>query len=87
IQPLNSRFQLRDGYIEVTHPNVFKRTPFALLEIFVLMAQHPENKGVRADTIRLLRDSRHLIDDEFRHDIRNTSLFIELFKSSQGIHR
>lgn len=26
-QPLNSRFQLRDGYIEVAHPNVFKRTP------------------------------------------------------------
>jgi [protein-PII] uridylyltransferase len=86
-QPLNSRFQLRDGYIEVTHPNVFKRTPFALLEIFVLMAQHPEIKGVRADTIRLLRDSRHLIDDDFRKDIRNTSLFIELFKSVQGIHR
>ncbi|WP_375737611.1 [protein-PII] uridylyltransferase [Pseudomonas boanensis] len=85
--PLNSRFQLRDGYIEVTHPNVFKRTPFALLEIFVLMAQHPEIKGVRADTIRLLRDSRHLIDDDFRKDIRNTSLFIELFKSEQGIHR
>lgn len=86
-QPLNSRFQLRDGYIEVAHPNVFKRTPFALLEIFVLMAQHPEIKGVRADTIRLLRDSRHLIDDDFRSDIRNTSLFIELCKSPQGIHR
>ncbi|AOE87120.1 [protein-PII] uridylyltransferase [Pseudomonas sp. TCU-HL1] len=86
-QPLNSRFQLRDGYIEVTHPNVFKRTPFAMLEIFVLMAQHPDIKGVRADTIRLLRDSRHLIDEEFRKDIRNTSLFIELFKSAQGIHR
>lgn len=87
VQPLNARFQLRDGYLEVTHPNVFKRTPFAILEIFVLMAQHPEVKGVRADTIRLLRASRHLIDDEFRQDIRNTSLFIELFKSTQGIHR
>ncbi|WP_443190487.1 [protein-PII] uridylyltransferase [Pseudomonas indica] len=86
-QPLNSRFQLRDGYIEVTHEKVFKRTPFAILEVFVLMAQHPEIKGVRADTIRLLRDHRHLIDDDFRTDIRNTSLFIELFKSSQGIHR
>ncbi|PAU52770.1 [protein-PII] uridylyltransferase [Pseudomonas sp. PIC25] len=86
-QPLNSRFQLRDGYIEVTHEKVFKRTPFAILEVFVLMAQHPEIKGVRADTIRLLRDHRHLIDDDFRSDIRNTSLFIELFKSSQGIHR
>jgi [protein-PII] uridylyltransferase len=86
-QPLNSRFQVRDGYIEVTSPGVFKRTPFAILEVFVLMAQHPEIKGVRADTIRLLRDSRGLIDDEFRRDIRNTSLFIELFKSPQGIHR
>jgi [protein-PII] uridylyltransferase len=84
---LNNRFQVRDGYLEVTHDQVFKRTPFALLEIFVLLAQHPEIKGVRADTIRQLRDHRYLIDDEFRQDIRNTSLFIELFKSSQGIHR
>ena len=84
---LNSRFQLRNGYIEVTHPNVFKRTPFAILEIFVLMAQHPEINGVCADSIRLLRDHRHLIDDDFRRDIRNTSLFIELFKCEQGIHR
>ena len=87
ITPVNSRFQLRDGYLEVIHPNVFARTPFAMLEIFVLMAQNPEFLGIRADTIRLLRDSRHLIDDEFRRDIRNTSLFIELFKSREGIHR
>jgi [protein-PII] uridylyltransferase len=85
--PINSRFQLHDGYIEATHANVFKRTPFAMLEIFVLMAQNPDIKGVRADTIRLLREHRHLIDDDFRHDIRNTSLFIELFKCAVGIHR
>jgi [protein-PII] uridylyltransferase len=86
-QPVNSRFQLHDGYIEATQPYVFRRTPFAMLEIFVLMAQNPEIKGVRADTIRLLREHRHLIDDDFRHDIRNTSLFIELFKCEVGIHR
>lgn len=87
IEPINSRFQLHDGYIEATRPNVFQRTPFAMLEIFVLMAQHPEIKGVRADTIRLLREHRYLIDDAFRNDIRNTSLFIELFKCEVGIHR
>ena len=87
VVPINSRFQLRDGYIEVTASNVFKRTPFAILEVFVLMAQNPEIKGVRADTVRLLREHRHLIDDEFRKDIRNTSLFIELFKCEIGIHR
>ncbi|MDF9753184.1 [protein-PII] uridylyltransferase [Pseudomonas hunanensis] len=86
-QPVNARFRLHDGYIEAVNPNVFRRTPFAMLEIFVLMAQHPEIKGVRADTVRLLREHRHLIDDKFRHDIRNTSLFIELFKCEIGIHR
>ena len=87
IQPLNSRFQVRNHYIEVTHPQVFKRTPFAMLEIFLLMAQHREIRGVRADTIRLLRDHRHLIDDEFRNDIRNTSLFMELLRCREGVHR
>ncbi|MBA1278704.1 MULTISPECIES: [protein-PII] uridylyltransferase [Pseudomonadaceae] len=85
--PLNSRFLVRDGYLEVTDDSVFQRRPFAILEIFVLLAQHPEIQGVRAETIRLLRDHRHLIDDEFRSDIRNTSLFVELFKCKEGIHR
>jgi len=85
--PLNSRFVIRDGFMEATNPNVFQRTPFAILEVFVLLAQHPEISGVQVDTIRLLRDARHLIDDDFRSDIRNTSLFVELFKCNEGIHR
>ncbi len=85
--PLNSRFRVRDGYLEVADDLVFRRRPFAIMEIFVLLAQRPEIRGVRAETIRLLRDHRHLIDDEFRSDIRNTSLFIELFKCKEGIHR
>ena len=87
IQPLNARFQIRNHYIEATHPQVFKRTPFAMMEIFLLMAQHQEVRGVRADTIRLLRDNRHLIDDDFRGDIRNTSLFMELLRCREGVHR
>ncbi|MGK9065216.1 [protein-PII] uridylyltransferase [Stutzerimonas chloritidismutans] len=84
---LNSRFLIRDGYLEVANDSVFTRRPFAILETFVLLAQHPDIQGVRAETIRLLRDHRHLIDDDFRSDIRNTSLFIELFKCKEGIHR
>jgi [protein-PII] uridylyltransferase len=82
IIPLNKRFQIRNGYIEVTSPAVFRRTPFALLEIFVLMAQNAEVQGVRASTIRLIREHRHLVDDKFRDDIRNTSLFMELLRST-----
>lgn len=81
VHTLNKRFQVRNGYIEVTNTGIFSRFPFALLEIFVLMAQHPEIQGVRAATIRQIREHRHLIDEDFRHDLRNVTLFMELLRS------
>ncbi len=81
ILPLNNRFQIRNGYIEAISPELFKRTPSALLEVFVLMAQNPEIEGIRASTIRLLRENRRLIDDRYRDDIRNIALFMELLRS------
>jgi len=81
IVPLNNRFQIRNDYIEAISPQVFKRHPFALLEVFVLMGQNPQIAGMRAATIRLLRENRRLIDDEFRYDIRNITLFMELLRS------
>ena len=81
IVDINNRFQIRNDYIEVKYLNVFQRTPSALLEIFVLMAQNESIQGVRASTIRLIRESRNLINDDYRQDIRNVSLFMELLRS------
>ncbi|MFC1749408.1 [protein-PII] uridylyltransferase [Pseudomonadota bacterium] len=84
-QPINKRFQIRKGFIEVTHDNVFKRTPFALLEIFHIIQMHPDIKGVRASTIRLIFSHRHLIDDTFRQDLRNRSIFMDFFRDPSGL--
>lgn len=85
VTALNERFQLRDHYIEAAHIYVFEENPSALLEIFVLMAKHPEIEGVRASTIRLLRESRHLIDNDYRRNPSNTQLFLELFSHPAGL--
>jgi len=85
IRPLNNRFQVRNDYLETVYDKVFEHHPFAIMELFVLMAQHPDIKGVRASTIRLVRNHRELIDDDFRHDIRNTSLFMELLRSPERV--
>ena len=85
IRPLNNRFQIHNDYLEVVYDKVFEHHPFAIMELFVLMAQHPEIQGVRASTIRLVRNHRHLIDKSFRSDIRNTSLFMELLRSPEGV--
>jgi [protein-PII] uridylyltransferase len=82
---INRRFQSRKGFLEVTSDNVFRRYPFALLELFLLMQQNPRLIGVRAATIRLVRDHRHLIDDSFRSDIRSRSLFMEIFRQPDGL--
>ncbi|HEY9199667.1 MAG TPA: [protein-PII] uridylyltransferase [Gammaproteobacteria bacterium] len=83
---INKRFQARKGFIEAQHERVFERYPFALLEIFLLLAQHPELKGVRASTIRLIRDHRHLIDDDFRNDLRTRSIFMEIIRQPRGVY-
>lgn len=84
--PINERFRIRGGYLEACNPYVFSDTPSAILEVFVLLAQHPQVRGVHSQTIRSLRDHRHLIDDEFRHDERNINLFLELFRCEEGVH-
>ncbi|WP_346836899.1 [protein-PII] uridylyltransferase [Microbulbifer sp. SAOS-129_SWC] len=85
VTPINERFQLRDDTIEVTQTRVFVEQPSALLEIFVLMAENPKIEGVRASTIRLIREQRHLIDDNFRSDPRNAELFMQLLRSPRGL--
>jgi [protein-PII] uridylyltransferase len=82
---INDRFQLRDNFIEAAHTYVFEENPSALLEIFVLMAQNPQIQGVRASTIRWIRESRHLIDENFRNNPKNTQLFIKLLQHPAGL--
>lgn len=85
VQPLGRRFQIRDGYIEARDEHVFRRNPRALLEVFLLMQQHPEIEGVRASTIRLIREHLHHINDKFRADIRARSLFLEIMRQPRRI--
>jgi [protein-PII] uridylyltransferase len=83
--PVNPRFQIRSDYLEITSDDVFDRYPSALLEIFVVIAQHPEVRGVRAATIRHLTRHLWLIDEEFRQHPRNHRLFFEILRAPSGV--
>ncbi|MBA2778142.1 [protein-PII] uridylyltransferase [Billgrantia kenyensis] len=84
---LNERFVIEGGYIKARTRSVFRDHPYALLELFLLMAEHPEIEGVRADTIRLIRDNRHLIDDLYRDDVQHQHLFMSLLRSGGNVAR
>ncbi|HTC44670.1 MAG TPA: [protein-PII] uridylyltransferase [Steroidobacteraceae bacterium] len=85
IRPLNARFQVHNGSLEARRDDVFARTPSALLELFVLLQQNPDIKGVRASTMRAVTRSLWLIDEEFRQNPRHHRLFMDILRAPVGV--
>ncbi len=81
ITPLNERFQLRGGYVEAIDEEIFESKPATLMELFVVMASRKDVAGVRANTIRAIRDNLDRIDEDFRCDPEVTEHFINLLRS------
>ncbi len=84
-EPLNDRFQVKNGFLQVVDDDVFDRQPSAILELFLLLQQHPRIKGVSATTVDLIQRNLHLIDDEFRQDPRNHRLFLQILRAPDGV--
>jgi [protein-PII] uridylyltransferase len=80
-EPVNERFQMVNSYIEARSDNTFEEYPSAILEMFVIMANRRDIAGVRARTIRQIRENLHLIDDDFRNNPVHHKLFLDLLKA------
>jgi [protein-PII] uridylyltransferase len=87
IEPINQNFQRRNDYLEIIDTKLFDHTPNAMLEVFYTMANDDTLKGVRANTVRALRDHRHAIDDAFRADPDNTRTFIAIIRHPNHVVR
>jgi len=84
-QPLNPRFQIRNDYLDAVNADIFARAPSALLELFVLLQQNPQIRGVRASTMRAVARHLWLIDEEFRQNPRHHRLFLEILRAPVGV--
>ena len=85
-EDLGDDFRVTQGFLEVTDDDLFKRRPVAMMELFVLLAKHDHLRGVRASTIRLIRDNLQLIDESFRADPLARQYFFELFCQPSGVY-
>ena len=84
-EPLNGLFQVKNGFLQTVSDRVFNQDPSALLELFLLLQQHPEIRGVSAFTIGLIKRNLHLIDEEFRQNPRNHRLFLAILRAPSGV--
>jgi [protein-PII] uridylyltransferase len=85
-EDLGVDFRVSHGFLEVSDDSLFTRRPVALMELFVLLAKHEQLLGVRASTIRLIRDNLYLIDEKFRADEKARQYFFELLCQPSGVY-
>jgi [protein-PII] uridylyltransferase len=83
--PINPRFNEVNGFIDISADDVFESMPPAIFEIFLLMTERPDIKGMTPRTMRALWHARKRIDEDFRADPVNKSLFLRILKARQGL--
>jgi [protein-PII] uridylyltransferase len=84
-EPLNDRFEVKNGFLQTVEEQVFENDPSAMLELFLLLQQNSDLRGVSAYTVGSVKRHLHLINDEFRQNPRNHRLFLEILRASEGV--
>ena len=84
-ESLNERFRVKNGYLQTVNSQVFVNEPSALLELFLLLQQNPDLRGISAYTVGMIKRNLHLIDEEFRQNPRNHRLFLSILRAPEGV--
>lgn len=84
---LDSEFQLSNHYIEVKNSRAFIQRPLSLLTLFLWIAKRTDIEGVRASTIRLIRESLYLINNKLRESEEATNTFMNIIKEAQDPYK
>ena len=85
-EDLGRDFRVTQGFLEVSDDDLFIRRPVALMELFLLLAKYEHLRGVRASTIRLIRDNLHLMDEGLSADPQTRQYFFELLCQPSGVY-
>ncbi|MCA1779055.1 MAG: [protein-PII] uridylyltransferase [Xanthomonadaceae bacterium] len=83
---IDDHFRLHHGYLELIDEQAFVRQPDLLLRIFLVLSENEQVRGVRAATIRLIREHLYLIDEAFRNKPENLNLFLQLLKRKHRVY-
>ncbi|WP_181918818.1 [protein-PII] uridylyltransferase [Wenzhouxiangella sediminis] len=79
-------FRIHHGYLELKDPHVLVQYPELIMRMFLVLADHPDVRGVRATSIRLVREHLYLIDADYRCDQRILDMFLALLKRERLVY-
>ena len=82
---INARFEARNGLLDAKFATLMQQKPSAIMESFLLLAQHPELTGMSASLLRTLHRVKNLVNRDFREKPENKRLFLEILRQPIGV--
>ena len=83
--PISAHFMQTGSLIDIAQDDTFEQTPTAILELFVVMTERHDIKGMTARATRALWHARTRIDDAYRADPVNKALFLRVLQAPRGM--
>lgn len=84
-QFIDANYIARRHRLDIAREDLFDTDPGQLLNVFLVMEQHPELTELSGRAMRAIWHSRHLITPEFRRLAENKQTFLAILQQPQGI--
>jgi [protein-PII] uridylyltransferase len=85
VKPLGDHYIARHNRLDIRDENIFEKDPSQLLNVFLVMQQHPEVTELSGRALRAIWHARGLIDGHFRSQEKNKQLFLRILQQPLGI--
>ncbi len=86
IKVLDGEFQVREDYLEARHPKVFDERPLAIMDLFLRLQVAPDIRGVRAGTIRWLRQALQRHGEALSKDSLALIRLLDILRQPTGVY-
>jgi len=81
---INQDFELVNKLINTTNNRIFMR-PAKMIEMFLIIAQEPEIKGIHSHTLRLMRNARRRLISGLIDYAQCRRIFMQIIKHPRGL--
>lgn len=86
VLPIADGFIARGDEMDLADPALYEKRPGAILETFLVFAEHMELKRMSTRLLRALWHASLGIDDDFRNDPRNHETFLKILRLPRGTY-
>ncbi len=86
IKSINAHFESHDNLLEAKTAGLLQQQPSAIFEAFLLLQKHSELKGMGATLLRNMQRVKRLVNRDFRQNLVNKKLFIEILSQPNGVN-